>query len=319
MLLIVLHAVQRSQTVSPAIKQFVLHVHLQRNSSLRLFAKYLQIKYFQSFYPALTKSDAKSVCKLHLMTVCNVLTLNWLSAMVNACRLVAMAFCLTRKSVTMGTHFLMTAVHLIAWQSNKDGNVRLCHHHLASLTVTLQTKSHCQCYQSQKPQQRTKSSSFYRTRCLTFEIGCFSEKENSNKSWVSQSTDSQILWVIKSMISSTLWDLHLKVSQSKTGFYNNSHQLTHSILHFSSLSNSQSSTTHGQLFKVTKTWSHWTINQQFWSSHLLWAKCKYFHQHSNSHFPFHFTLMRITWFNSTHPITMHFTQLSSSHRRLPAS
>jgi len=178
MLSSVLYAVQRSQTVSLAIKQSVSHVLPQHHSSLRLFAKYLQIKYFQSFYPVLTKSDAKSVCKLLSMTVCNVSTMNSLSAMVNACHLVEMVFCLTRKSVMTGTHFLMTAVNLIAWQSNKDGNVRLCHHHLASLTVTLQTKSHCQCYQSQKLQQRTKSSSFYRTRCLTFEIGCFSEKEN---------------------------------------------------------------------------------------------------------------------------------------------
>lgn len=75
-LLIVLYAVQGSQTVSPAIKQFVSHVRLQRNSSHRLSVKYPQIKFYQSFNPVLTKSDAKSACNPLLTTVCNVLTLN---------------------------------------------------------------------------------------------------------------------------------------------------------------------------------------------------------------------------------------------------
>lgn len=318
-LLIALYAVPESQTVSPATPLFVSHVHLQLNSSLRLSAKCPQIKSSQSFNPVLTKWDAKSVCKLLSMTVCNVSTLNSLSAMVNACHLVEMVFCLTRKSVMTGTHFLMTAVHLIVWQSNKDGNVRLCLHHLVSLTVTLQAWFHCQCYRSQRQQQRTKSSSFYRTQCLTFEIGCFSEKRNSNKSWISRSTDYQILRVIKNISSSTLLSSHLTVSQSKAGFCNNSHRLTHSILHFTSSSSSQSITTPHRLFQNMETWSHWTTNRRLWSSRLLWAKCKCFHLRNNSHLLFHCTLTKTTWFNSTHLITMHFTQLLSSYQRLSVS
>ena len=216
----------------------------------------------------------------------------------------------------METHFHTMGVHLIAWQWKQDGNVKFYHHRLASLTVILQTSFHCLFYRSQKSQQKTKSSSCWTTQCHTSEIGCFLEKKNSNKSWLSRLTDSQILQKNKVMISSTLWSLHMTVNQSKTEFYNNSHRLTHLILHFTSSLSSQLSTTH-QL-KITETWSHWTINQQLWSSHLLWAKCKYFHLHSNFHSHSHCSLIKTTWFNFTHLSTMDFTPLLSSCQRLLA-
>jgi len=52
---IVMLAVPEFRTVLHAIKQYVLPVLLQHNSSLQLFVKYPQTKFSQSFNPALTK------------------------------------------------------------------------------------------------------------------------------------------------------------------------------------------------------------------------------------------------------------------------
>ena len=112
----VLLAVPESLTVSHATSQYVSHVNHPLNLSHQLSAKYQPIKSSQSSNLALMKSDARNVCNLHLMTVCNVLTLSWLSGMVNACHHVVMALYSTKKSVMMVTHCHMMGVHLIVWQ-----------------------------------------------------------------------------------------------------------------------------------------------------------------------------------------------------------
>lgn len=69
-------AVPESPTALLATPLYVSHVNHPLNSSHQLSAKYPPMKSSQSSNHALMKSDVRNVCNLHLMTVCNVLTLN---------------------------------------------------------------------------------------------------------------------------------------------------------------------------------------------------------------------------------------------------